>query len=153
MARTLCGLLFALAACCQGAVSPNLLRNPSFEEGLSAKGVPVGWEVYGALDKDRRIALAITAHDGQRAILIHDGDATREIGVEQTVPAKAGLTYEASVMRRGVKGASSLGAYLQLRFLPSNRLVQAALATAAGDDPRAGLPLHPPRADADAHRG
>ena len=133
MTRTLCGLLFALAACCEGGVSPNLLRNPSFEEGLSAKGVPVGWEVYGALDKDRRIELTMTAHDGRHAVLIRDGDATREIGLEQTVPAEAGLTYEASVMRRAVKGASSLGAYLQLRFFPGDRYVQTDLATSSSD--------------------
>ena len=145
MARALLGLLFTLAACCHGAVSRNLLRNPSFEDGLGPKGAPRGWEIYGVLDRDTRIELTTTAHDGRHAILIRDGDATREIGLEQTVPAAPGLTYEASVVRRAVKGASTAGAYLQLRFLPSNQHVQTYLAASASAFVRASVKATAPK--------
>ena len=51
------GLVAVAAEPCRGAVSANLLRNPSFEEGGGKRGVPVGWSLYGG-GKAPRLALA-----------------------------------------------------------------------------------------------
>ena len=48
------------------------------------------------------------------------------------MPAQGGLTYEASVEVRRAEDASAHGAYLQLRFLPSNQYVQSSLETETG---------------------
>ncbi|MBM4049591.1 MAG: hypothetical protein FJ279_31230, partial [Planctomycetes bacterium] len=116
-------------ALCLAQVSENLLKNPSFDEGLDAKGVPVGWTLYGGKGKDQRFELAAGVEG--KAVLMTDGDPTAEIGVTQTVPATGGLTYEASVKVLAVEGASWAGSYLQLRFLPSGLYAQKDLAASS----------------------
>jgi len=118
--------LFAVPAVAQPG--PNLLRNPSFEEGLGPDGVPAGWTLYGAQDELRRLTLVDVADTGARALQIADGSTAAESGLSQTVPADAGVAYQASARVRGVPGQASSGAYLQLRFLPSDQLLQTALA-------------------------
>ena len=105
----------------------NLLQNPSFEDGVDERGIPLGWTLYGSLEDSRRIGLVGDAHDGEWAALIHDDDPEREIGLSQTVPAEPDHFYEATVMVRGVEGETTEGSFLQLRFLPSQRLVQVGL--------------------------
>ncbi len=118
---------------CLGAVSGNLLVNGSFEAGLGENDAPVAWALYGGDGAGQHIRLIEPGAVDQKAVLIEDGDPTKEIGLMQTCPAHPGLTYQASVMVRGVAGASSAGAYIQLRFLPSNEYAQAGL-TASSDD-------------------
>ncbi|MHC4085090.1 MAG: hypothetical protein ACYSU3_14875 [Planctomycetota bacterium] len=113
---------------CSAVVSENLLRNPSFEQGMNENGLPVGWSLYGGRGTNQHIKLVELDGSAQMVALIDDGDASAEIGLMQTCPVKPGLTYEASVETRALKGASSHGAYLQLRFLPSNEYVQTSLA-------------------------
>jgi len=113
---------------CLAMVSENLLRNPSFEQGMSENGLPIGWSLYGGRGTNQHIKLVKLDGPAQMVVLIDDGDASAEIGLMQTCPVKPGLTYEASVETRALKGASSHGAYLQLRFLPSNKYVQTSLA-------------------------
>ena len=107
---------------------PNLLQNPSFEEGLGADGLPVGWSLYAGQGQEQRVTLIGTADSGDQALLLEDGDQTAEIGLTQKVRAEPGVAYQLSAAVRGVEGQPSFGAYLQLRFLPSNELVQASLA-------------------------
>ncbi|MHB8902071.1 MAG: carbohydrate binding domain-containing protein [Thermoguttaceae bacterium] len=112
------------------------LRNSSFSEGTDDRGVPRGWSKYAGGGEDQKLELTEGA-GGDGALLIADGDRTAEIGVIQTVELKRAETYEVSVKVRGVEGASSSGAYLQLRFIPSNEFVQTALSapsTAAFSD-------------------
>ncbi|MHC4643279.1 MAG: carbohydrate binding domain-containing protein [Planctomycetota bacterium] len=104
---------------CLTVVSENLLRNPSFEKGMNENGLPVGWSLYGGRGTNQHIKLVELNGSAQMVVLIDDGDASAEIGLMQTCPVKPGLTYEVSVETRTLKGASSHGAYLQLRFLPS----------------------------------
>lgn len=132
-------LLTALVVLQTGAlseaeVSKNLLRNPSFEEGVDEQGIPAGWRLYGGQGREQLLRLVEVAHTGRKALLIEDGDPTAEIGLMQTLPLKPDLTYEASARVRAVEGFSPYGAYLQLRFLPSNKYVQTSLAATSAEE-------------------
>jgi len=111
---------------------PNLIGNPSFEEGTAA-GPPQRWALYGTLTQTRRLSLVDEARDGRRALLIDDADSTGEIGVSQTVAARGELGYRASVWVRGLEASSPIGAYLQMRFIPSQQLHQRSLAAEPGE--------------------
>ncbi|NLX96560.1 MAG: hypothetical protein GXY83_10325 [Rhodopirellula sp.] len=102
------------------------IRNPSFTEGVDTSGLPLGWFRYGGGGKDQTITVVQSTGD-VNALRIDDGDPEKEIGVVQTVPLKGGETYEATARVRAVEGDSSAGAYLQLRFLPSQEYVQTSL--------------------------
>ncbi len=115
---------FALTAPGRGEVSKNLLVNGSFEEWASDQALPTGWSRYAGGGKDQQIKRMDLGEDGGRAVLLADGDTTAEIGLVQTRPASPGLTYEASVEIRAVKGARTHGAHLQLRFVPSGQFGQ-----------------------------
>lgn len=108
------------------------VKNPSFTEGVTKAGVPVGWTRYGGKGTDQRLAV-VAGPDEKKALLIADGDPAAEIGVYQTFPLKAGETYRAGALVAAVPQSSPAGAYLQLRFLPSNQLVQTSLWTLATD--------------------
>ncbi len=123
-------ILTLLSSVCSAVVSKNLLRNPSFEEGAGKKGLPIGWRRYSGRSKDLKLSIVKTADTGKNAVLIHDGSRSQETGLSQTLPGKGGLTYEASVKVRAVPGSFASGADLQMRFLPSNKYVQATLNTA-----------------------
>lgn len=129
---------FALCTVAQETV-PNLLMNPSFEEGVAENGVPSGWTLYGGLDEQRKLTLIDTTTDGAHALQLDDGHPGEELGIRQAVAAEGGTAYVASVSVRAVGDASPGGAYLQLRFSPSNVFVQRALvpglAGAAADVP------------------
>ncbi|NOZ24087.1 MAG: hypothetical protein GXP25_23670 [Planctomycetes bacterium] len=118
-------LFFAIANSLAGIESVPL-QNPSFEEGAGPKGVPVGWRQYSG-GPDTHIRLIHVAGDGKQAVLIEDDNMEKETGLTQTLAVKPGLTYETTVSVRRVEGASPAGAYLQMRFLPSNEYSQKAL--------------------------
>jgi len=103
------------------------LKNPSFTEGVDENGVPLGWSKYGGAGRDQELKIE-DGPDGRKALLIVDGDPTAEIGVSQAFDLTGGETYQVTVKVRAVQGASTGGAYVQLRFLPSNQLVQTDLA-------------------------
>ena len=133
---TILGVLsLALSA---GAEEENLLKNPSFEAGFSDDGVPEGWKKYGGRGGTANVEIARSdsAAEGRRGLLIRDGDKEREIGVNQAVKApKPSGHYRASVKCRKVDAASSVrGAYLQMRFLPSNKIQQTALAAVSDSE-------------------
>ncbi|MFQ6098475.1 MAG: carbohydrate binding domain-containing protein, partial [Armatimonadota bacterium] len=121
-------VLSVLARTWAAEISDNLLTNPSFEQGVGERGLPLGWSLYGGGGQDQAIELVEPGRKGAKAVLIRDGDPTKEIGLMQTLPVEPGLTYQASVSVKGIEGASSFGAYLQLRFLPSNKYAQCGLA-------------------------
>ncbi len=120
-------LLLLSPALCQGQISDNLLKNPSFEEGLSEAELPVGWSEYGGRDENRRIELVEPGHESEHAVLIADGDPALEVGIFQVVAIEPGLTYEASVMVKTIEGGSTAGSHLQLRFAPSGEYAQTGL--------------------------
>lgn len=103
------------------------LENPSFTSGVDDGGVPLGWSKYGGGGKDQELKI-VAGPDGGKALLIADGDPSAEIGVSQTFGLSGQETYQVTAKVRAAKGATTAGAYLQLRFLPSNRLVQTDLA-------------------------
>ncbi len=127
-----------LTICCVGALilcmkpafvaaaadEENLLRNPGFEEGVSDTGVPLGWRLYGRQDELRALSLVDLPEGGGRALLIADKHPDEELGIVQRVPATPGTPYVAEVSAMQVENASPAGAYLQLRFLPSDEYFQ-----------------------------
>ncbi len=130
------GLLTLLLAqgTARAQISDNLLKNPSFEEGLAENGLPAGWGAYAGDGVDSRITLVEPGAEGKYAALIEDGDATKEIGLTQQIAAEGGKTYEAAVKVKPAEGATAAGAYLQMRFAPSGEYVQASLMTEAPDE-------------------
>ena len=103
---------------------PVAVVNPSFEEGLE-NGVPVGWQAYKSASPQRRRELVPSA-DG-KALKLVDEDDSEEIGIQQTFPVEPKMYYQLSARARALPEASSEAWYLQLRFLPSNRLSQVQL--------------------------
>jgi len=103
------------------------LKNASFSEGVDANGIPLGWSKYAGGGKGQELRI-VDGFDGRKALLIADGDPAAEIGVSQKFDLKGGETYQVTVKVRAVEGASTAGAHLQFRFLPSNQLVQTDLA-------------------------
>lgn len=107
------------------------LKNPSFEEGVDQRGTPLGWQRYGGGGQGQRLSV-VDVPGGGKALLIEDGDPNAEIGITQTAPARPEEVYRASVRVGRVAGADAAGAYLQLRFLPSQKFVQVALMPGEG---------------------
>ncbi len=108
------------------------LANSSFSDGVDGNGVPLRWSRYGGGGENQK--LEVTEADGQVSLLIADGSRTTEIGVSQAFELKGDETYEVTAKVRAVEGASSSGAYLQLRFLPSNEYVQTSLRAGSASD-------------------
>ena len=102
------------------------LANPSFTEGVDAKGVPSGWSKYGGAGQDQELKI-VDGPDGGKALLIADGDREAEIGVSQSFKLEGNKTYQVTLKVRKVEGVSTGGSYLQFRFLPSNKYVQRGL--------------------------
>ncbi len=125
-------ILTVLSNVCSAAVSKNLLKNPSFEEGTGKKGLPIGWRRYSGRGENLKLSIVKSADTGKNAVLIYDGNRNQETGLSQTVQGKGGLTYEASVKVRAMPGSSGSGSDLQMRFLPSNKYVQITLNTNGG---------------------
>lgn len=103
------------------------LENPSFTQGVSDQGLPQGWSRYAGGGQNQEVKVVDLPADG-KALLIRDGDRTTEVGVTQSFALKGGETYQVTVKVRAVEGASTAGAFVQFRFLPSHQLVQTDLA-------------------------
>ena len=123
----------AMAIC---APLPVGLVNASFDQGFSERGIPDGWTLYGGAGPDRTLGPEKPGAPG--ALLLDDRDAAAEIGVYQNAPAEGGVAYRATAMVRAVEGRSSAGANLQMRFLPGDKYVQAAL---NATDPEVARPV------------
>ena len=134
--RTVFGLLFmalSAPALCEEAPA-NLLKNPSFEESVQDNGVPSGWHLYGGLGPNRRVDVIDAPDLGGKAVLINDSNEAEEVGLSQAVGVEANASYLASVKVKAVEDASPNGAFLQLRFLPSNQFVQRPLMPGLGGE-------------------
>lgn len=125
----LCGLFLVVTAVTLHAQPREVpLENADFSAGLT-DGIPTGWQLYAQQDDFRRIDL-LELPGGEFALHISDKDPNGEIGIRQSVAGiEAGETYRAAVEVRTAPGASSAGAHLQMRFLPSNTFFQSSLAT------------------------
>jgi hypothetical protein len=112
---------------CFAKTPVNLLTNPSFEEGVTDAGAPVGWSVYGGMGPQRRLVIVDAPEHGGKALLIDDSNPGAELGLYQTVAAKPGVPYLATVAVKAAGEASPGGSYAQLRFLPTDELAQVPL--------------------------
>ncbi|MEN6402031.1 MAG: carbohydrate binding domain-containing protein, partial [Armatimonadia bacterium] len=124
-------LLLPLLVISASAAEDIPLKNGSFDAGLDAKGTPEGWSRYGGALAEQKLSL-VPAPQG-KALLIDDGSPTDELGITQTVPIKAGETYRVTVMVAAVSGANPAGAYLQMRFQPTDKFTQVALTPKGAD--------------------
>ena len=109
------------------------LQNASFEAGVDDRGTPLSWSKYGGGGKDQELKISEGPHGG-KALLIVDGDPAAEVGVFQAFDLEGGETYQVTAKVRAIQNASTAGAYMQLRFLPSNQLVQMGLVARVTDD-------------------
>ena len=116
--------LAALSPVAAQQLTPVPVQNPAFDQGADANGVPKGWARYAASP-----TATLSTAPGGKGLVIDDNDPNSEVGVVQTIPLKGGLGYEVAVQIRGFAGRTTLGSYVQLRFLPSNLYVQGDLYT------------------------
>ncbi|MGI6543301.1 MAG: alginate lyase family protein [Limnochordia bacterium] len=108
----------------------NLLQNPAFSQAKTIP--PPGWQTYGTLGNGNTISFVHEDDPEKRAVLISDEVSidrgyAGELGLQQTVPSTPGQTYRLSAWVKGTETGISEGAFLQLRFLPSNELQQVPL--------------------------
>jgi hypothetical protein len=95
------------------------LQNPSFEEGLTDSGFPVGWPTpFSVTEFGNELSLSDKhAYDGKYSICITDDSNAKSAGIRSVVmPAKEGATYTASVYAYSEAG----GAQLYLEFWDAN---------------------------------
>lgn len=119
-----------------GVVGVNLFQNPTFA-GAEERIPPPGWTLYGSLANGHRITVVDADDPERRALLLEDMVSIPrgnqgEIGLYQTVPVTAGRAYRATATLGALPDASPETTYLQLRFLPSNELVQIAVLPSPG---------------------
>jgi hypothetical protein len=107
----------------------NLLKGAEF--GRLENGAPVGWTFYGKKD-----AGTLSIENG--ALRLEDNSKAAEIGITQTVPAEGGKTYGVRAVIKELAPGSTAGAFLQLRFLPSNKFQQIGLSAEEADEWNAG---------------
>lgn len=119
---------WALSGPVMGAEEPkNLLAGGGFE-GAFADGAPAPWRRYGAVTSTTKLAPASIARSGRHSLLISDHNPGAEVGVSQQFPLPQGARFlVASVWVRAAPGGKGAGGFLQMRFLPSNKLVQTTL--------------------------
>jgi len=122
--------LFLMVLCVLSAPPPpaNLLRNGGFEGAVSAQGVPASWDLYAGASSTTHLAASTLARSGKQSLLISDHDPATEIGVSQVgvLPPDAKF-LKASVWVHAAQGGRGAAGFLQLRFLPSQQLVQTSL--------------------------
>lgn len=123
------------------------VANGVFDQGASDTGVPIGWRLYAGGAAGQNLSI-VSIGEGRHALLLEDGSKTGELGVQQDVPAHGGLAYRLTVKARRVDDAPAAGAYVQLRFLPTDTYLQKPLV--AGDAEGAGEVVLEGRAPADA---
>ncbi len=126
-------LTLPAATTCPAEIVEVPLKNASFEEGMDENGLPIGWSRYSTASETQRVTVVELGEGQGHALLIDDGDPTSEIGVTQSVALEGNLTYQVTVSVRKVGAASTSGAYLQFRFLPSNEYKQTSLAAKSPD--------------------
>ena len=103
-------------------ISAELLNNSTFAKPLSS--VP-GWTLYGKHNPESVIRSEV---QGNETVLhIVDKDSAGEIGISQTVPANAGETYQVEAQVLPARQYSGVGAFVQIRFLPSQKFKQVGL--------------------------
>jgi len=137
IALMLGALMLMTAGHAQDELTENLFANPSFEEGLTERqpfGVPIGWTLYNGDGEDSGLELSDDASEGGHALVIRDGDTTKEIGISQEVEAEGGIAYEASAMVKALRQGGGAGAHIQLRFAPSDEYRQVGLEGARTDE-------------------
>jgi len=106
-------------------ISMELLRNNDFAKPLFS--VP-GWMPYGKHNAQSKVKVLL--QNATNVVHIVDQDTAGEVGIKQIVAAQGGQTYHANVQVRAIKPNSASGAYLQLRFLPSQKFSQVSLSNA-----------------------
>jgi hypothetical protein len=104
----------------------NMVENPTFADADRAMP-PTGWAIYGTLGENT-ITLVNADDPEERALHIADkvaaSGAPGEIGlVQRYIPVLPNQTYRLSAKVKAVPGATTDGAYFQLRFLPSGERI------------------------------
>jgi hypothetical protein len=109
-----------------GLAAENMVQNPTFADADKVIP-PTGWTIYGTLG-DSTITLVHADNPEERALLIVDrvsaSGAAGEIGlVQKYIPVSPNQAYRLSASVKAVPGATTDGAYFQLRFLPSGERI------------------------------
>ncbi len=99
-----------------------------FKEAPPGKGLPPGWKLF--LDGPGREQPQISVEEkaGRRQVVFDDHSKQNGFGMFRDFPVQPGRFYRATVETAALPGRSVSGAFLQLLFLPSQKMVQVPLA-------------------------
>lgn len=92
--KILLGAFLALSAALYAAEMPNLLKNGSFEEGVNAKGIPVGWSVSMSDGVDGVVELSDEhVYHGKKSLHLNKKNTRGSVYVMQAVRLKPNTEY------------------------------------------------------------
>ncbi|MGE4565535.1 MAG: carbohydrate binding domain-containing protein [Victivallaceae bacterium] len=119
------GFSFGLAA--------EVILKDDFSANAPGDNVPAGWKRYHNGPNQGKIAVADRGGD-KREVILEDSCPQSENGITRTFPAVGGKKYRAGIKARALDPERTDLAYFQLRFLPSNKLVQEPVSVFGSDD-------------------
>ncbi len=113
----------AIGVLLAGGVSAEVMLRDDFSANAPGEAVPSGWQLYKQGPNTGKISIRDLG-DGKRELLIDDECDQSEIGVTRQFPATAGNYYRIALKARQLNELKKDPAYFQLRFLPSQKLLQ-----------------------------
>ncbi len=126
-------LMLALAAGVSFGLAAEVILKDDFSSNAPGDNVPSGWKRYGGTPNQGKIAVADLGGD-KREVILDDNCPLSENGITRAFPAVGGKKYRVGIKARSLDLARTDLAYLQLRFLPSNKLLQEPIILLGKDD-------------------
>lgn len=111
------------------------VRNGDFEGGSDNHGIPLHWQAYGetVLPTEKNYCYSMLKPDGDKnhALFIKDHNEQAETGIAMTIPAREKYRYTLRLDAKTDRQEQGGGAFMQIRFLPSQQIYYQEIA--AGD--------------------
>lgn len=103
------------------------IKNGDFEGGSNKNSTPLNWKEYGKtiLPPNENYCYSVIKADGKQnhALFMLDNNEQEETGITFTVHAREKLQYTLNLEAKTSREDKSNGAFMQIRFLPSNKFI------------------------------
>ncbi len=126
-------LSLLLAAGFSFGLAAEVILKDDFSANAPGDNVPAGWKRYQNGPNQGKIAVADRGGD-KREVILEDSCPQSENGITRTFPAVGGKKYRAGIKARTIDPNRTDLAYFQLRFLPSNKLIQEPVSVFSSDE-------------------